>query len=267
MFDSSTAPSVFQDLQYSAASSPATDSTASTVAGDDFNEHDKDSFSSFLHDADRVNLLREYFWASPQAPAIRPIDTLLSSDGPGSAPWDNEEWDDYLEFEPQFALESPNSLPLPPMWRNIAQVNGTPKVVQSNTPESHPSSPESSTDSSGNRYNPYSRLLNVNKHGANSQNNYFTCQCGQLSSPDYILNHLRSPPHNITWDTNERKAPCPWEGCNCSYTTLYRLTLHIREKHWGVTYPCEWCHGVFNKTGKLHNHLLVCAANPKNKKV
>ena len=56
---------------------------------------------------------------------------------------------------------------------------------------------------------------------------------------------------------NTATFPCPWEGCNKSYTRMHSLSSHL-QKHRGVTsYACTWpeCQRAFHRKDGLMAHM------------
>ncbi|KAF9254920.1 hypothetical protein L218DRAFT_951173 [Marasmius fiardii PR-910] len=263
----------------SAACSPTAYSPISTVAGDNFDTLEYNqiplplNFSSSLNEGDHLALFRQYYRSLPQVPAIRPIDTVLNNDGPGSAPWDDDEWDDFWQFEPQFALESSTSLSLPSTY-NFEHDEIQTAQVQADPESGGPTrSPPAATrhipyevKRGRPRKNPPSSLVHTRVNTMEPQNLVpYGCQCGQSVTPLGLNDHLKSPPHSIRGASGAHKVFCPWQGCVSAYSGTYRLGLHIREKHWGITYPCQWCHETFGRKDKLIDHVEFCPCRLQEK--
>ncbi|KAL0066737.1 hypothetical protein AAF712_006128 [Marasmius tenuissimus] len=218
---------------------------------------------------------------------VRPQDTILYPDGPGSAPWDSEEWDDSCELVSQLPLDGhslASTLRGQPSYTDVPMI---PTHADAKLELIHRLS-----TSSNQRYNPYAAVYENRDNAAGqrvySDSSNTTSQTSSPSSsptishyPQRVLNPVpRDGNATIVpcdcavgyWDSNAEnvqkhltrlhnipqiakfapnKVTCPLGGCTHAFQDMSSLARHVKGKHYGVGFKCDFCSTILeSRLGK-----------------
>ncbi|KAK1220801.1 hypothetical protein PQX77_016372 [Marasmius sp. AFHP31] len=221
---------------------------------------------------------------------VRPQDTILYPDGPGSAPWDSEEWDDSCELVSQLPFDQHSLASTLRDQSSYTDVPMIPTHADAKLELIHRLS-----TSSNRRYNPYTAVCetrdNTVGHRVFSDSSNTTSQASSASSSPAISHYpqrvLNSVPRdgNATivpcdcavgyWDSNAENVQkhlirlhnipqmakfspntvtCPLGGCTNSYQDMSSLARHVKGKHYGVAFKCDFCSTLLeSRSGKVRH--------------
>ncbi|KAL0575782.1 hypothetical protein V5O48_006201 [Marasmius crinis-equi] len=206
---------------------------------------------------------------------VRPKDTVGDPEGPGSAPWDSENWADWCTFESQ---PSPDNANLPFLLRTTPRDSSTsvqrttaasPQIThnpysalrttyarsevssESSSSATSPTSDSSSSPTSRKKSSRASKGANL-QYDKDNLPNTLSCQCArgfwEPKVEGSVYEHLRRF-HDIPAGRVHMSLACPWVDCDKHYTDSQNLATHFMVEHFSVGFKCDGCSKVFRTKG------------------